>query len=407
MKLSAPRIANLIYSYLQHSLTSDEEAELELWINESPENKKYFDEILHQLQTGKLQAEFEQPDGSRIWAKVMQGAPELQQPEQAIHRLKWPQIAAAAVLLIAFCSWAVFRIYHSSADNNKSSSKIQYADIEPGTDKAMLTLANGQRLILDSLNSGELYNKENIRIVKNTKGEIEYQSTVTQPQEATATAMNSISTPRGGRYQVLLPDGSRVWLNAASYLKFPTAFSRNQREVVLCGEGYFEIKPVYEGDKKVPFTVKVVSENGTMKGNVNVLGTHFNVHAYEGQEMKTTLMEGKVRVVGTTGDAITLNPGQMAIQDNNGSRLQENADLESIRSWVNGDFIFNDASLFDIMHEIGNWYDVKISYNTNVEDKHFSFNISRNIPLSKILQVLEMTGSVHFEVNNKTISVKQ
>ncbi len=305
-----------------------------------------------------------------------------------IFKRTWFKIAAAAILL-----FGIFTFYKLGLGKNnlkQQVAKTNSADMAPGGNKAVLTLADGSKIVLDSAANGNLTNQGNTTIIK-LDGKLAYTASGNNGE----VLYNTISTPKGGMYQIVLSDGSKVWLNAASSLRFPTAFTGKQRNVELSGEAYFEI----EKNAAMPFNV-TVSEM-----NVQVLGTHFNVMAYnEESEIKTTLLEGAVKV--TKGSALgLLKPGKQASLDNNGAIIITDAEIEKDLAWKNGMFFFENNDIKTIMQQLNRWYDADISYQGNVTSRRFTGQISRYINLSGVLKMLELTGDIHFKIEGKKILV--
>jgi ferric-dicitrate binding protein FerR (iron transport regulator) len=260
----------------------------------------------------------------------------------------------------------------------------------PGGNKAFLTLADGSIVTLDSIQTGILAKQGDSRVVKLDSGLLAYNTLGNQGGEP---VYNVIATPRGGQYQVQLPDGTRAWLNSTSSLRFPTSFSGKERTVILTGEGYFEVAK----DPSRPFVVAV----GAMK--VTVLGTRFNIMAYGDEAVvKTSLVEGSVRVSSGDNGAL-LKPGQQAqlrAGDNNpvGGRIKiiEDADMEEALAWKDGRFRFNETDIESIMRQVGRWYDVDIVYRGDLSDVELSGSISRKEYIAQLLELLEATKRVRF-----------
>ena len=252
--------------------------------------------------------------------------------------------------------------------------------------------------ILDSAADGSLAQQGGVKVIK-LGGQLAYQ----QADNTTEILWNTITTPKGGQYQLVLADGSKVWLNAASSLRFPTVFQGNERKVELTGEGYFEISSqVMAGvQKKLPFIVAV----GDM--SVEVTGTHFNINSYGDEpSVKTTLLEGKVSV--RKGEnMMPLNPGQQAIisQGRDNIQVTKDVDMEEVMAWKNGRFMFNNADVETIMRQAARWYDVDVVFKGNISET-FSGNPPRSEYISKLLNVMEATGKVDFEINGRQIIVK-
>jgi len=235
-----------------------------------------------------------------------------------------------------------------------------------------------------------------VTVVKSKDGQVVYKSASALP--SATVSYNTITTPRGGQYKVVLPDGSEVVLNSMSSLKFPTAFSKNERLVSLTGEGYFEIKR----NEKAAFKVNV---NG--KQVVEVLGTHFNIMAYDDEPLiKTTLLEGSVHIsVNKSDSGLILKPGQQALQSASGElNMKELSDPDQMVAWKNGLTSFSKSDIKSIMRQVARWYDVEIEYRPGVPNRSFSGDISRSSSISSLLKILEL-NDIHFVVEGKKIIV--
>ncbi|HEY0175648.1 MAG TPA: FecR domain-containing protein, partial [Pedobacter sp.] len=263
--------------------------------------------------------------------------------------LRW----AAAVIFV--CSAITFFYLSRLPGNQVAKTHIQSPlinDVAPGGNQAVLTLGNGSKVVLDHKSNGQLAWQGGTLVSKKGNGLLTYAVSGSAP--VNQVSYNTVVTPRGGQYQIVLPDGSKVWLNAASSLKFPTAFSGNTRYVELTGEAYFEIAK----NKSMPFIVKSDDQS------IEVLGTHFNINDYrEEPEVKTTLLEGRVKASSGKG-TVFLNPGQQAVvskADNSGNiKVLKDVDMEEIIAWKNGNFQFNNADIETVMRQISRWYNVDI-----------------------------------------------
>ena len=303
--------------------------------------------------------------------------------------------AAAAVLLICFSLIAYRFLFSPKAKEKYSSARNTPAlDILPGSNKATLTLGNGSTVILDSTSGGSLGQDGGISIVKVGDGQVEYRQPV-NIQHNKATVYNTITTPRGGQYQVVLADGTKVWLNSSSSILFPVEFNDTIREVQMTGEVYFEVARM----PTKPFRVKV-KEN-----YINVLGTHFNVMAYDNElAINTTLLEGSLRVENKKSSSL-LSPGQRAMTDASGSiRVIKDADVEEAIAWKSGFFQFTSADIKSIMRQVERWYDADVYYEGEVK-LHFTGQVSRSVKVSELLKKLELTNEVHFRIEGKRITV--
>ena len=312
-----------------------------------------------------------------------------------MQRRRWPVRYVAAAVLVGLLGLGVWWWAHPVSRQPVQAVAIRPAVgpvALPGGNKAILILGNGSSVTLDSTKNGVLATQGTTRVVKVTGGQVAYVGGTTAPE----VLYNTVRTPKGGQYQVTLPDGSRVWLNAATALRFPTAFTGKDRTVELTGEAYFEIAPL----KDQPFKVKV----GEM--TVDVLGTHFNVMAYDDEEsFHTTLLTGAVRVEGGN-TARLLKPGEEASLrlDTKDLSVAE-ADTDQVVAWKNGLFQFEGATLKEVMRQVARWYDVDVHYEGTVE-KHFSGFIARKAPLADVLHLLERAGKTSFTLEGRTVTVK-
>lgn len=311
-------------------------------------------------------------------------------------RRHWYRIAAAAVILLAVAVGAYFilkpaeqpaTLAHHPPGNHISN------DILPGGNKATLTLADGSTIILDSANNGNISKQGNVTVTKLDDGKLAYDN----GDAASHTIVyNTITTPRGGQYQVVLADGSKVWLNAASSLTFPTSFPGSDREVKITGEAYFEVAH----DAAKPFRVGV----GDMK--VDVLGTHFNVNAYKDEGViKTTLLEGSVRVC-EGNESVVIMPGEQVqvIEMNHKMVIDKNVDLAEVVAWKNGRFAFSDADIKTVMRQLARWYNFNMEFKGEIKDR-FHVEMTRNTNLSNVFKILEATGGVHFRIEQNKVIV--
>jgi len=264
-------------------------------------------------------------------------------------------------------------------------------DVLPGSDKATLTLADGSTILLDEAQNGTIAQQGNSKIIK-LDGKLSYDPTNKNSREI---VYNTISTPKGGQYQLELPDGSKVWLNATSSIHFPTSFTGTERRIEITGEAYFEIAK----NPNMPFIVTVSNSE------VQVLGTHFNINAYNDEDnVKTTLLEGSVRFV-NDGSINILKPGQQAQLTKEGTtKVVSDVNVDNVVAWKNGMFDFENASIETVMRQLSRWYDVEIEYKGKTDDL-FIAEMRRNIKLSDALKALELTGKVKFDIQDKKIIV--
>ncbi|MES3018269.1 MAG: FecR domain-containing protein [Bacteroidota bacterium] len=299
-----------------------------------------------------------------------------------------PMLAAASIVLLLCSIFIYFKINEEDqVIAQTSEAPVKTEDILPGENKAILILDDGSRINLDDAANGLIANESTTTIKKLPNGQLHYVAGV--PKPGAEIKFNTVATPRGGQFQISLPDGSRVWLNAGSSLRFPTLFTGGERKVELTGEAYFEIA------KNAAMPFKVLANNS----EIRVLGTHFNVMAYSDEKhMNTTLLEGSVQIL-KGADKITIKPGQAATLSKSTDKITvAGVDADQSIAWKNGDFIFVDESIESIMRKVSRWYDVEVSYTGNMNNKDFTGTISRNKNVSELLRMLELTGAIHFKI---------
>ena len=303
------------------------------------------------------------------------------------------QSAAAAVLIIISTSIYYFQGSPEQVLVNTETPRFKN-DVAPGNNKAVLTLDDGSKIDLDDAKTGILASESNVDIKKTGEGKLEYTASV---QDAKIIKYNVLRTPMGGEYQLVLPDGSKVWLNSGSTLRFPTSFVGSERIVELKGEAYFDITK----NSKMPFLVRT---NNAM--DIKVLGTQFNIMAYDDEKnINTTLIEGSVEVLKGLGKTM-LKPGQEAVLNKGSGNIKVSiADLEQAIAWKNGYFIFSNENIESIMRKVSRWYNVDVIYEGNLSNKDFVGTISRNKNVSELLKMLELTGAVHFSIDGRRITV--
>ena len=307
-------------------------------------------------------------------------------------------LVAASVLVFLGSGLAYWVLRHQPQQNAIALSNKK--DISPGGNKAILTLADGSKISLTDARNGQIAKQSGIQITKTVDGQLAYVIGKTDADHGDinpSLGYNTIETPKGGQYQVTLPDGSKLWLNAMSSIKFPVSFSsQKERRVELIGEAYFEVAH----NKDLPFRVV------TSKQTVEVLGTHFNINAYpDEQNTKTTLLQGSVKVSFGNNSAI-LKPGQQAELDAD-INISE-ADTEATVAWKNGYFRFNDQKLEDIMRVMARWYDVKVIFmDESVKNETFGALSTRFTNISTLLNIMEQTGDAKFSVEGSTIRISR
>lgn len=291
--------------------------------------------------------------------------------------------AAVALLLIGVASYLFTQ--QNTGPTNKQEEQVTKLDIPPGGNKAVLTLADGSSIILNDKENGLITQDAGAEIVKTKDGQIVYRS----KQAAQNAALNMISTPRGGQYQLTLSDGTKVWLNASSSIKFPTVFTGTERKVEITGEAYFEVAK----NKNMPFKVSSAHQM------IEVLGTHFNINTYDDESAdKTTLIEGSVKIYklnqqGKEENISTiLKPGQQAILTSQAKNFKvSDADEEAAVAWKNGYFKFNRDNIQTIMRQVSRWYNVDVEYRGKISEDLFVGKINRSENVSEVLRILQLS----------------
>jgi ferric-dicitrate binding protein FerR (iron transport regulator) len=353
------------------------------------------DEVLKDFIIGTAGEEselsFTEQDWDRMWEEIKSSA--FHKPAARLKLMIWTEIAAACLLLIVGVA-----VFFSLKQKNlipaatAHSKKMVKNDVPPGGNRAMLTLADGSVIVLDSAHNGSLAQQGYTKIIKTDAGSLFYKTDNPGGQ----VVYNTITTPRGGQYQVMLADGTKVWLNAASSLRFPTVFAGSERDVELTGEAYFEVA------KKIamPFHVRVNNME------VRVLGTHFNIMAYGNEHaIATTLLEGRVKVSGN-GITTDILPGQQALLYNNASKIAvKEVNTEFAVAWKDGFFRFKETNIKELMRQVERWYDVDVEFKTEGGYQDYTGIVPRSQNVSALLQTLELTGTVHFKVEGRKIIV--
>lgn len=380
------RLAYLIRQVENQSATADELRELS--------------DLVLEDSTGELSAQIEQllqvpameVGDTAHWDKLADDILQADHPK-VVRLWKWSRVAAAAAVLALIGVSSYFFLQPRTSSKIPILAQKEHADMPPGGNKAMLTLADGTEISLDSAANGQLAQQAGTQVIKSAGGQLLYRSA--KENTNTALLFNKISTPRGGQYQLTLPDSTRVWLNAASTLRYPAVFAGHSRKVQLTGEAYFEVAK----NTAMPFTVEVEDLE------VQVLGTHFNVMAYNDEaQIKTTLLEGAVKV-NKNGNSKRLIPGQGAhLNRSTGALEVKEVDTEEAIAWKNGFIQLEGNDLPAVMRQIARWYNVDIIYKGSVP-AHFKGIIPRNVPVSQVLKMMELTGEVHFQIHEHQIIV--
>ena len=377
--MNETEILALLQKYQEGTLSNADKDKLEAW-------------YLHKASNSNLQLSEHELEDSYEYLKSKLPL----QQETKVIRL-WPRLAVAASIVLLLGT-GIFYFTKPKQQIIQVVEKPQ--EIAPGGNRGILTLSNGKQIVLSAISAKDTIAKEGkneeVTIKMNANGVITY---VINPNadapKGDANSFNTLSTPTGGQYNIVLADGTKVFLNAVSSIKYPTQFNGNQRMVELEGEAYFEVAK----NKNKPFIVK--SSNQA----IEVLGTHFNVHAYNNESVvKTTLLEGSVAVTYKNQKAI-LKPGQQSNVSNNSNKIAiREVDTEAAIAWKNGRFKFDNADLKTVMKQLERWYGINVEYRGDVSDVRFNGGTFRNKNLSEVLKVLELSN-IKFKVEGKTIIV--
>lgn len=311
-----------------------------------------------------------------------------------LHRFRFYYAAAFIILILGALAYFQLERTTPSVVLNRANTSPFPKDVAPGGDRAILTLADGSVITLDSAADGKLADQEGTEIRKLSAGQIEYRKASLQTDKV---MYNTMRTPRGGQYHVRLPDGTEVWLNAASSITYPTSFTGENRKVTMSGEVYFEVA----ANKSMPF---IVSSKGM---ELEVVGTHFNVNAYEDEATcETTLIEGSIKFRSNNQEVLIRSGEQAQIPSNGEGKIHvaREVDLTQVMAWQKGFFQFNNASLSSIMRVVSRWYDVDVFYEGKPVNRKFGGGISKKLPLSNLLKMLERNG-VNFKLEGKVLKV--
>ncbi|SEO94748.1 FecR protein [Mucilaginibacter gossypiicola] len=376
------RIYILIKKYRDNTATVAEREELLKWYRENAYQDAEFPES-------------EELAGEAILARLNRET----KPAKPKPIFRWVA-AAAAVLILGMAGLFITRML--TTDHENFPRRVAQSNIHPGGNKAILTLANGKKISLTDANNGQIANQNGIKVTKAANGQLVYTITGRENLSGASSgteldAFNTIETPKGGQYQVVLPDGSKVWLNAYSSLKFPVSFvNHNERRVELAGEAYFEVSH----NKELPFRVV------TNRQTVEVLGTHFNVNAYTDDAVtKTTLLQGSVRVTAASKSTVLI-PGQQAKLTNTLDVSEANT-TEAV-AWKNGYFNFDDEKLENIMRSVSRWYNVEVVFeDQSLKTETFGAVTTRFASITTLLKMMEQTGDARFSIQGNTITISK
>ncbi|SMD02916.1 FecR family protein [Pedobacter nyackensis] len=371
--MQSTKVKELLNRYLSGDCNEEEKALVETWY------------LKHEVANPKILSEEEYDTDVRIIQDTLDYKPG--------RTTLWTRISIAALIL--FTLSATFYFYYEGKQDQQYVHKDQ-TDIGPGTDKATLTLSDGSKISLTDVENGEIATQSGLKVAKTASGQIDY-TVLPNNKEVKSSRIieyNTITTPRGGKYQILLPDGTTVWLDAASSLKYPVQFAANERNVELVGQAYFDVAK----DKNKPFKVR------SGKQQIEVFGTQFNVNAYSNQAaILTTLLEGSVSVsLNGSKTGKMLKPGQQAALEDQHFQINE-ADVEEVIAWKNGYFAFEKDDVRTVLNKLERWYDVDIISDHSFGQMKIGGTISRSKSLLEVLRVLQLTRKIKFKAEGRRI----
>ena len=414
--MTITNLTDLLIKHLQGSLSNAEQEQLNQWRSQSERNRRLFESINDEEQLRQLvlayHQEQEEDNEAIILSKIRErigGGNTLAPVRSMGMRRRWVWVAALALLMAGTGGYIYLLRNRTTVPPPAVAEKP--ADILPGRDGAILTLSDGRKVVLDSLGNGIIATQNGTQLLLQN-GALSY----AKDAGSMAPVYNTLTTPKGRQFQLILPDGTKVWLNAASSLRYPTVFSGGNREVAVTGEVYFEVAH----DKTKPFIVTIPPSTGEAGGSrIEVLGTQFNVNAYFNEAaVKTTLVEGSLKVVkretvrqlaDETGNgkenSIILKPGEQAVLVAH-SRLtiDHSPDVAKAIAWKSGFFNFEDARLEEVMRQIERWYNIEVVYEKGVPDIRFGGKMSNDVSLNGLLKSLQGMD-VHFRLEGRKLIV--
>lgn len=393
------RLAYLVNQLMAEQASDSEHQELLELIADPANEIDAKRELLGAYQGAENLQDLVPEKSTQILEAIFQSDQHLEKPQSKSTFFPFKTWAAAAILLLALSAGIYFLKQSESRENQHAVLFKQ--DIHPGKNQATLTLANGSIISLTDANQGKIANETGLVITKGAEGQLVYRSV--DQGKAKASGYNTIITPYGGKYEIMLQDGTHVVLNSGSKITYPLVFDEERRVVTLTGEAYFEVAK----DKNRAFIVNTPAVNGVLAQEVQVLGTHFNISAYEDERSYvTTLLEGSVKVsAGNTGEEKLLKPGQQSILRQSINVTDANVDASV--AWKNDVFYFTDVPIQDMMRKLARWYNIAVVYRGEMPSIGFWAQISRNKNLSEVLELIAKTSRVQFQIEGRTVIVTQ
>lgn len=389
-------IADLITKHLSDELNDQEKQELNKWVQQSEEHQRFFEQLTGEDTLAATLNEYETSRGI-VYEKIKETVA-FNEPAKSKIKVIW-RLTAVAAVLVATCGVVVWWNIDSKEKKAPPTAAVPAThDRQPASEGAVLKLDDGKEIILDNAKDGALAQQGNTQITKQG-GLLAYNSN----DPGNKVLYNTLSTPKGRVYKLVLSDGSKVWLNAASSIRFPTAFTGWQRNVEITGEVYFEVQQ----DAEMPFRVTV-----SQRATIDVLGTSFNVNGYDNEQLlRTTLLEGSVKIVALEqeerGNSVILKPGQQAQLKNTQSgaiSVVNNANIKNVMGWKDGYFSLDDLTLEELMREVERWYDVEVVYEKGIPMKAFFGKVNRDLSLLDFMEGLKDWG-VRFRLEGRKLII--
>ncbi len=388
------KLSDLIARHYLGLCSPSEEKILKKWLQENSQNKILYDQILTQKNVTNKINQYLSFNSNEVYQRIKP------QPVQKQRLYTFRRILRyVAIFIIPLLAGGILLWYYNNSQEQEIISMV------PGYSKATLTLADGSRIILDSVQNGNIAKQLATNIIKLDNGKLLYSDSISEKgtqhiDKLADFQINTLSIPRGGEFQIILPDSTRVWLNSETVLEFPTRFTGSERKINLKnGEAYFEVAK----NKQMPFIINI-----NEKAEVKVLGTHFSITAYKDEPtVKTTLVEGSVQVLSLINNHSSfITPGQQASLNTDGTISMQQVNTHLYTAWINGEFVFENASLETVLKKLGRWYDFDAAFeNPEAKNYHFSGTLKRYENISQLIELLSYTSKLEFNVKEGVLYV--
>jgi ferric-dicitrate binding protein FerR (iron transport regulator) len=390
------QIQAILKKHLEGELTEAEQQQLQQWLKQSAANQSLFDKINHPDYLPVQLEKMEAFDEDRVWQRIERAAALAPVKQMPLWRRSMSWAATILLLILAGAGYWIVTQKNDKPTIAQTQHKTLDKQVLPGKEGAILTLADGRQVLLDSVKQGMLATQHSTKLMVQD-GRLVYKDGTPYDESAAIPVSNTITTTKGRYYQLILPDGSGVWLNAASSITYPVAFTGSSREVSITGEVYFEVAK----DKSRPFRVTA------NEVQVEVLGTHFNINGYTNESNTSiTLLEGSVKVSGNKAkyQPLILAPGQQARIGGQGLELVPKANIDEVMAWKNGTFSYQDADIQTVMRQMERWYDIEVKFEGRIPADRFTGKVPRSANLSQVLRILKLSD-VNIRMDGKTLTI--